>query len=344
MTTCSVPSPVSLCRYAPRHCSARRAARLIARRVAASSRRRLDDGFVDVDNATRTRRAFLANLSVATALATVPFGGAVVAAETFVQPLAAQLVDAKATRVRVMETTTLSGTVGIGGTSSLAVHKSLSPPLTSITVPMRLDRAGTYVVEYEIGGTTVRGVLDTGSPFITMEARCSEVWGCLRERDAHRSGFDDTFEVYGLQQDGVTRWVLGDVTFTGVDGALERLPDTNRTDESTGTTGTTTGSSGIFTDTTDTVRAPSPTRTQFSFPELSFGVTSETTGRAGSSGGGVASAPNVGLVKHRKNWIRPTFLEQTVRTSCISQIRHTLFYRWCLLSIHRDIQDVNHFS
>ena len=150
--------------------------------------------------------------------------------------------------------------------------------------------------------------------------------------------------MYGLQQDGVKRWVLGDVTFTGVDGALERLPDTNRTDESTGTTGTTTGSSGIFTDTTDTVRAPSPTRTQFSFPELSFGVTSETTGRAGSSGGGVASAPNVGLVKHRKNWIRPTFLEQTVRTSCISQIRHTLFYRWCLLSIHRDIQDVNHFS
>jgi hypothetical protein len=79
---------------------------------------------------------------------------------------------------------------------------------------MTLD-GGTYVVQYNIGDTPCRGVVDTGSPFLTMEGRCTNYWGCLKESDARPSGYDNTYEVYGLQDDGVTRWVLGDARFDG---------------------------------------------------------------------------------------------------------------------------------
>ena len=312
----TLPLAASCC-YAPRHSSARRLAKKDSRRVATAAKvDAREDDVVDVDliDATmRTRRAFLTSVSLASALGTVPSTLAN-AAELGTSPLAEQLVDAKATRV--LET-------GLGAeTSTSSLSTSITSSPTSITIPMRLDRAGTYVVEYTIGTTTVRGVLDTGSPFITMESNCSEVWGCLNESDARRSGFDDTYEIYGLQEDGVTRWVLGDVTFKGVDrsrgssrgsfdrgtGSMNRL-DTTRVDVST--------SSGTAANTCSTATIPTtganltPPHTTFSFPELSFGITSETVGRAGSAGGGVGSAPFVGLVKQRKDWIRPTFLEQT---------------------------------
>ena len=79
---------------------------------------------------------------------------------------------------------------------------------------MTLD-GGTYVVRSAIGDTTCRGVVDTGSPFLTMEGRCTDYWGCLKESDARPSGYGDTYEIYGLQEDGVTRWVLGDARFDG---------------------------------------------------------------------------------------------------------------------------------
>ena len=186
---------------------ARRAARVDGRpRVAVAAR--LGDDQADVDDvehhAMRTRRAFLASVSVASALATRP--GASFAESVAVDAsdaLGAQLASARATRV-----------------SSAAAFSSLATGSSAraMRIPMRLDRAGTYVVEYRIGGTTVRGVLDTGSPFITMESACGSVWGCLREEDARRSGLEDTYEVYGLQEDGVTRWVLGDVAFEGKEG------------------------------------------------------------------------------------------------------------------------------
>ena len=128
-----------------------------------------------------------------------------------VRALGAQLQRARVTRVS-----------SAAASSSLAVGSSAR----AIRIPMRLDRAGTYVLEYRIGGTTVRGVLDTGSPFITMESACGSVWGCLREEDARRSGLEDTYEVYGLQEDGVTRWVLGDVAFEdAVDNNIAALVD-----------------------------------------------------------------------------------------------------------------------
>jgi hypothetical protein len=270
---------------------ARRAARVDGRpRVAVAAR--LGDDQADVDDvehhAMRTRRAFLASVSVASALATRP--GASFAESVAVDAsdaLGAQLASARATRV-----------------SSAAAFSSLATGSSAraMRIPMRLDRAGTYVVEYRIGGTTVRGVLDTGSPFITMESACGVVWGCLREEDARRSGLEDTYEVYGLQEDGVTRWVLGDVAFAGKE-ATNATSDAGRRsfvgDAS---------NDGNF----DAVSAADDASVvSFAFPELSFGVTSQTVGRAGSAAGGVGSAPFVGLVKQRADWIRPTFLEQT---------------------------------
>jgi hypothetical protein len=285
---------------------ARRAARVDGRpRVAVAAR--LGDDQADVDDvehhAMRTRRAFLASVSVASALATRP--GASFAESVAVDAsdaLGAQLASARATRVS-----------SAAASSSLATGSSAR----AMRIPMRLDRAGTYVVEYRIGGTTVRGVLDTGSPFITMESACGQVWGCLREEDARRSGLEDTYEVYGLQEDGVTRWVLGDVTFAGKEATKDETNETATSDARqrlgsfVGDASNDSNDGNLDAVSAADAAADAASVVSFAFPELSFGVTSQTTGRAGSAAGGVGSAPFVGLVKQRADWIRPTFLEQT---------------------------------
>ena len=249
----------------------------------------------------RTRRAFLASVSVASALATRP--GASFAESVAVDAsdaLGAQLASARATRVS-----------SAAASSSLATGSSAR----AMRIPMRLDRAGTYVVEYRIGGTTVRGVLDTGSPFITMESACGSVWGCLREEDARRSGLEDTYEVYGLQEDGVTRWVLGDVAFAGKEATKDVFLTSEIATSDVGRrsfVGDASNEANLDAGAVSAgAAADAASVVSFAFPELSFGVTSQTTGRAGSAAGGVGSAPFVGLVKQRADWIRPTFLEQT---------------------------------
>ena len=286
---------------ADRIARARRAARHDGRSRVAVAARLGDDqtDVVDVEHPMRTRRAFLASVSVASALTLNPkpasFAKDLADAS---EALGAQLESARVTRVSSAE-----------ASSSLAMGSSAR----AIRIPLRLDRAGTYVLEYRIGGTTVRGVLDTGSPFITMESACGSVWGCLREEDARRSGLEDTYEVYGLQEDGVTRWVLGDVAFYGKEGT--EATSTASEAASNDLPIATTASDDAATGGVDAVRrAESPASApavSFAFPELSFGVTSQTVGRAGSAAGGTGSAPFVGLVKRRADWIRPTFLEQT---------------------------------
>jgi len=175
----------------------------------------------------------------------------------------------------------------------------------ALRLPMTLD-GGTYVVRYAIGDTACRGVVDTGSPFLTMEGRCTDYWGCLKESDAHPSGYGDTYEIYGLQEDGVTRWVLGDARFDG---------------EVVDVTGETVGPPvGPPAGWAETSRVTSgnklATKQRFTFPEVLLGVTSEVTAKEGSSGSPASYAPFVGLVKERAgDWIRPTFLGQTDVTS-----------------------------
>ena len=49
--------------------------------------------------------------------------------------------------------------------------------------------------------------------------------GDASKRATRPSGYGDTYEIYGLQEDGVTRWVLGDARFDGevVDVTVETV-------------------------------------------------------------------------------------------------------------------------
>jgi len=78
---------------------------------------------------------------------------------------------------------------------------------TSTTLPMSLE-GGTYVAAWTIGDSALRGVVDTGSPFLTTMRACDS-WGCVRAGDVSFEAFDSTFETYGLQIDGQTRWFSG---------------------------------------------------------------------------------------------------------------------------------------
>lgn len=78
---------------------------------------------------------------------------------------------------------------------------------TSTTLPMSLE-GGTYVAAWTIGDSALRGVVDTGSPFLTTMRACDS-WGCVRAGDVSFEAFDSTFETYGLQIDGQTRWFAG---------------------------------------------------------------------------------------------------------------------------------------
>ena len=186
---------------------------------------------------------------------------------------------------------------------------ALAPP-ARVTLPMAFS-GGTYVVSYRIGATPVRGVVDTGSPFVTMEERCGAFWGCLVEGDARPSGLTETYEVYGLQEDGVTKWVLGDLTFeeeaarSDSAGAIPRgaIPEDRRggVEEAVVASSVSSATSGD-----DIIPLG-----RFFFPEVLFGLTSDTRPRGSAAGGGTGNAPFLGLVKGRQDWIRPTFLGQT---------------------------------
>ena len=85
------------------------------------------------------------------------------------------------------------------------------------TVPMTLERGGAYAVEWTLGDAarTLRGVVDTGSPFLTSQRRGCDAsgagagWGCVEAEDVRFEAYDATFETYGLQADGRTSWYAG---------------------------------------------------------------------------------------------------------------------------------------
>ena len=86
-----------------------------------------------------------------------------------------------------------------------------------LTIPMIWD-GSTFVADYKIGDASVRGVIDTGSPFLTIQGgEGSKEWGFLTQMDVRPSPFDETYEVYGLQIDSSTTWCLGDVNIVESD-------------------------------------------------------------------------------------------------------------------------------
>ena len=66
------------------------------------------------------------------------------------------------------------------------------PPHARAARTQRLE-GGTYVVAYSIRDTPVRGVLDTGSPFLTMEGRCGAYWQGVAPRRAPSSHYSPPF-------------------------------------------------------------------------------------------------------------------------------------------------------
>ena len=143
-----------------------------------------------------------------------------------------------------------------------------------IEIPMTYDGAS-FVLDYYIGDASVRGVVDTGSPFITIQGgNGSENWGFVTQNDIRPSPYGETYEVYGLQVDSSTVWCLGDLRFTtGFNDSRSRSRDWN-------------------------------------LREMVLGVVNGSMANVGGSING-ANASFVGLTKYRQDWIRPTFLEQT---------------------------------
>ena len=144
-----------------------------------------------------------------------------------------------------------------------------------IEIPMTYDGAS-FVLDYYIGDASVRGVVDTGSPFITIQGgNGSENWGFVTQNDIRPSPYGETYEVYGLQVDSSTVWCLGDLRFTTgfIDASRSRSRDWN-------------------------------------LREMVLGVVNGSMANVGGSING-ANASFVGLTKYRQDWIRPTFLEQT---------------------------------
>ena len=144
-----------------------------------------------------------------------------------------------------------------------------------IEIPMTYDGAS-FVLDYYIGDASVRGVVDTGSPFITIQGgNGSENWGFVTQNDIRPSPYGETYEVYGLQVDSSTVWCLGDLRFTTglIDDSRSRSRDWN-------------------------------------LREMVLGVVNGSMANVGGSING-ANASFVGLTKYRQDWIRPTFLEQT---------------------------------
>ena len=144
-----------------------------------------------------------------------------------------------------------------------------------IEIPMTYDGAS-FVLDYYIGDASVRGVVDTGSPFITIQGgNGSENWGFVTQNDIRPSPYGETYEVYGLQVDSSTVWCLGDLRFTTGfnDDSRSRSRDWN-------------------------------------LREMVLGVVNGSMANVGGSING-ANASFVGLTKYRQEWIRPTFLEQT---------------------------------
>ena len=144
-----------------------------------------------------------------------------------------------------------------------------------IEMPMTYDGAS-FVLDYYIGDASVRGVVDTGSPFITIQGgNGSANWGFVTQNDIRPSPYGETYEVYGLQVDSSTVWCLGDLRFTTGfnDDSRSRSRDWN-------------------------------------LREMVLGVVNGSMANVGGSING-ANASFVGLTKYRQEWIRPTFLEQT---------------------------------
>uniref|UniRef100_A0A061S7T2 Uncharacterized protein n=1 Tax=Tetraselmis sp. GSL018 TaxID=582737 RepID=A0A061S7T2_9CHLO len=104
---------------------------------------------------------------------------------------------------------------------SAAVHSgnraSLVGPPRELHIPLQY-RDNVYCLLYTIDGKFFRGVVDTGSPFLTVSPDNCKEWGCWRGEGV-ATDLTDTWERYAAQE-GRLQWRAGDVSFSGPDESL----------------------------------------------------------------------------------------------------------------------------
>ena len=87
-----------------------------------------------------------------------------------------------------------------------------------ITVPIQyISALNAYVVQYYLFGERFGAIVDTGSPFLTVPATCSEFSykyknGCYRPERTYDSGYGNTLEVFSNLQ-GPVVWRKAGFTF-----------------------------------------------------------------------------------------------------------------------------------
>ncbi|KAG5175269.1 hypothetical protein JKP88DRAFT_172544 [Tribonema minus] len=75
-----------------------------------------------------------------------------------------------------------------------------------INLPLE-NCGGSWCTLFAVEGNVFRGVLDTGSPFLTVAGSCTRRWGCFRGEGVP-SGLDDTIEIYAGNS-GPVSWKKG---------------------------------------------------------------------------------------------------------------------------------------
>ena len=85
-----------------------------------------------------------------------------------------------------------------------------------------------YTTGFSLEGSQFRGVVDTGSPFLTVKKSCNRVWnnaqgdfnfGCWNGEGEDDPLLGDTVEMYGSREGGV-KWRRGDLSFSNNTGTF----------------------------------------------------------------------------------------------------------------------------
>ena len=142
---------------------------------------------------------------------------------------------------------------------------------------------GSLCVEYRIGRSIQRGIVDSASPFLLFATEAIARGRVLPEStEWTQSPYRDTYEIFGLQSEGITDWVFADVAIgTDMDGK-----GAGQQHKSAGRSNTDVGLSY--------------------FPRTLVGVCAEVSTRLGAD-----EAHGIGLVKDISDGIRPSLLSQT---------------------------------
>lgn len=108
------------------------------------------------------------------------------------------------------------------------VRSSSGAGPSKIAIPLEFS-GDAYIVSYQVGGSSFRAVLDTGSPFLMIPGTCSENTrsksGCYQQQGSP-SGLEGTIEIFdGFI--GEVEWRKGSFGFPSPNGSISLTSDPN---------------------------------------------------------------------------------------------------------------------